>query len=81
MKSHAVATVSVVVEAWADEPHAVELRQLLADHRQGGTGRVVVWVVPPGEARLVDNALVHDPAVVAPRHGSDQLLAKRVSTE
>jgi pantothenate synthetase len=81
MKSHTVATVAVVVEARANERDAVELRQLPSYHRQRWRGEIVAWAVPLGEARLIDNALVHDPAVVTPRYGSDQLLAKRVSTE
>jgi hypothetical protein len=81
MKSHAVATVAVVVEARANEPDVVELRQVLAHHRQRGSREIVAWAVPPTETGLVDNALVHEPTVVTPRYGSDQLLAKRVSAE
>ena len=81
MKSHAVATVAVVVEPRANEPNVVKLPQVLAHHLQRGRGEIVAWAVPPTEPGLVDNPLVHEPAVVPPRYGPDQLLAKRVSAE
>ena len=69
---HAVAAVAVVVEPDGPEPNPVVAADRHPEPGQRLIGQLIGRPVPPGQAGVVDHAVVHPSAVVLPVHHLDQ---------